>query len=416
MLIASRVAPWIAISFGLSAAACGGSESASPGGGGDAGGADVVSGEGGAVTEGGGGGEDASEPWIAVPLSSCVGDIYTTPVTIGGSQVFNAIIDTGSTSFGVAAKACTNCDVTPEYTPGTSATDEKQTASSQYGSGSWSGEIYQDAITIGAEPPLPVKFASITSQMTFFQTAQCDSKVKSYQAILGLGPTAVAVKGTNGYFDDLVSAQHVPDVFATELCSTGGTLWFGGWDASAITAAPQYTPMAAGIDADYYAVTLSSITVAGTSVPVGSGQSGLGAVSFVDTGTSIFILAQTPFAAVTSAITASAGFTSVFGAGSTLLSNPGTCLASTKTAAEIDAALPALTLVFGSNPGISVQAAPSESYLMNMNNQWCSAITGPMGQEFPISAILGSPILRSNVVIFDRANSRVGFAPHAPCN
>jgi hypothetical protein len=32
-----------------------------------------------------------------------------------------------------------------------------------------------------------------------------------------------------------------------------------------------------------------------------------------------------------------------------------------------------------------------------------------------IAAILGAPILRSNVVIFDRANHRVGFAPHTAC-
>lgn len=413
MRLTSLVAPWIAVSLGLSASACGGSEAASPGGGTDAGGADVVSGDSAAVSEAG---EDASAPWVAVPLYSCVGDVYTTPVTIGGSQVFNAIIDTGSTTFGVAATTCTDCDVTPEYTPGTTATDEKQTASSQYGLGSWSGEIYQDTLTIGAEPALPVKFASITTQSMFFQTAQCDSKVKSYQAILGLGPTAVALPGTNGYFDDLVSAQHVPDVFGLQLCSTGGTLWLGGWDASATTAAPQYTPMVTtGIDADYYAVTLSSITVNGTSVPVGSGKSGLAAVSFVDTGTSIFVLAQTPFTAVTNAIKASAGFTSIFGATSTLLENPGSCAEVTKTPAEIDAALPALTLVFGSSPGISVQAAPSESYLTTGgSNEWCSSIA--TDQEIPVAGILGAPVLRSNVVIIDRANKQVGFAPHTPCN
>jgi hypothetical protein len=35
--------------------------------------------------------------------------------------------------------------------------------------------------------------------------------------------------------------------------------------------------------------------------------------------------------------------------------------------------------------------------------------------EMPISAILGSPILRSNIVIFDRENKRIGFAPQTAC-
>ena len=36
-------------------------------------------------------------------------------------------------------------------------------------------------------------------------------------------------------------------------------------------------------------------------------------------------------------------------------------------------------------------------------------------QPFPLASILGAPVLRSNVVIFDRAKKRIGFAPHAPC-
>jgi hypothetical protein len=28
---------------------------------------------------------------------------------------------------------------------------------------------------------------------------------------------------------------------------------------------------------------------------------------------------------------------------------------------------------------------------------------------------MGSPVLKSNVVIFDRANKRIGFAPHTAC-
>jgi hypothetical protein len=29
--------------------------------------------------------------------------------------------------------------------------------------------------------------------------------------------------------------------------------------------------------------------------------------------------------------------------------------------------------------------------------------------------LLGGPVLRSNIVVFDRANQRIGFAPHQPC-
>jgi hypothetical protein len=88
----------------------------------------------------------------------------------------------------------------------------------------------------------------------------------------------------------------------------------------------------------------------------------------------------------------------------------------TQTKAALDAALPALTLTFGTSPAITVKALPTESYLFQYGGQWCSAIAAPpAGTQFPIGAIMGAPVLRSNVVIFDRAQSRIGFAPHAPC-
>jgi len=413
----SRVAHWMALSLGLSTAACGGAEAgAGPGSTQDGGTTDGVASDDGGASEAGEGGPaaDSGGPWTAIPLSSCVGSIYTATVTIGGSQAFQAIVDTGSTTFGVASSKCTDCTgVTPSYTPGSSATDEKQTVNAAYGSGSWTGELYQDSIAPGTETPIPVKFAAINTQSTFFQPAQCDSKIASYQAILGLGPTGAALKGTQGYFDELVAQQHVPDVFATELCTTGGTLWLGGYDPAATTAPPVYTPMAPGVDTVYYAITLTSITVNGTTVPVASAQYSL---ALVDTGTSIFILGQTAFNAVTAAIAASPGFAPIFGSsGAAWFNDPNNCVAVPKTKAEIDAALPALTLTFGS--GVTAQAAPTESYLQSAEGDWCPAMIGQaQGQSFPAAAVMGSPILKSNVVVFDRANSRIGFAPHAACN
>jgi hypothetical protein len=37
------------------------------------------------------------------------------------------------------------------------------------------------------------------------------------------------------------------------------------------------------------------------------------------------------------------------------------------------------------------------------------------GQDAPVAAIMGAPILRSNVLIFDRAQKRLGLAPHTAC-
>ena len=90
-----------------------------------------------------------------------------------------------------------------------------------------------------------------------------------------------------------------------------------------------------------------------------------------------------------------------------------------QTKEALDAALPPLTLTFGSSPAVSVQATATESYLLTHGGgQWCPSVTplAPDASSFPgIAAHLGAPLLASNVVIFDRANQRVGFAPHAAC-
>jgi hypothetical protein len=75
-----------------------------------------------------------------------------------------------------------------------------------------------------------------------------------------------------------------------------------------------------------------------------------------------------------------------------------------------------LTLAFGDDESVTVQAVATESYLVPYQGYWCPALYGmDQGHDFPFAAILGSPVLRSRVVVFDRANRRVGFAPHAPC-
>jgi hypothetical protein len=353
---------------------------------------------------------------LAISLSSCVPTVYTLPVTLGGSQTFQMLLDTGSTTLGVAATGCSCGPASPLYTPSSTAVDQKQTATSQYGSGSWSGEIYQESVAIGTSATAPTKLVAISQQTQFFEPLQCDSKTGGMQGILGMGPAAAAVQGTNGFFDQYVATNKVPNVFATELCETTGTLWLGGFDPAATTAAPVYTPSSDLYSTYYHTVNLASITVGSTTVPVSSGQY---TDSVVDTGTSIFLLGSTAYSALAAAIQADAKFTQLFGSSFFPPANsqqPG-CAAVTETKATLDAALPELTLTFGSGQTVTAKATATESYLFNYGGQWCSAIAGiDQGpQSFPLASIMGSPVLRSNVVIFDVAQKRIGFAPHAPC-
>lgn len=362
-------------------------------------------------------GADGGAGVVVVPLSSCVPNEYTAHATIGGSQQFELVVDTGSTSLGVAATGCSCGGATPMYTPGPTAVDQKQMANSQFGTGSWSGEIYQDSVSLGSSSTAPTNLVAIASQSNFFAPFMCDSTEPGVQGVVGFGPAAAAVSGTNGFFDQYVATNHTADVFATELCDTTGTLWLGGFDPAAMAGPVQYTPLAADVTSTvYYTVNLASITVNGTTIAVGANAQFPDSV--VDTGTSIFLLNATSYTALTAAIQSDAMFQQIFGTSFFPAVNSQTpgCKTVTQTKAQLDAALPELTLTFGSNPGISVKAAPTESYLFTYAGDWCTAMIGGDSNTLgPIAGIMGNPVLRSNVVVFDRAQRRIGFAPHAPC-
>jgi hypothetical protein len=405
----------------LATSACGGSDAAVQSTPGDGGGVEGAAGDAqvtveAGATEGGEPGDDAGTSGLqAIPLYSCSldGIAYTVGATIG-SQQFQLTVDTGSTTLGVASSSCSGCDVTPEYTPGATAVDQKKTASSQYGTGSWTGEIYKDTVALPPTATTPLEFVAIDTQSMFFEPIPCDSKSGSMQGIVGFAPVAAALPGTQGLMDQFAATQKVPNIFATKLCDTGGSLWLGGFDPSATTAAPQYTPFTTQFfDLGYYGVNLVSIEVNGTTVPVASGTY---ADSLVDTGTSIFALNTTTYDALTAAIGSDAAFTKEFG-GASFFSAATPCATSSATKATLDATMPGLTLTFGSNPAITVQATATESYLFSAEGEgWCSAIQGfDQSNEAPVAAIMGAPVLRSNVLVFDRAQKRLGFAPHTAC-
>ena len=359
---------------------------------------------------------------VAVPLLPCSVRIYAANVTVG-TQTFSLVVDTGSTTLAVAAQGCASCvdaGITDLYQPGSTATDEHATASATYGTLStkgWSGEIYDDTVSVG---PLaaPVRLVAIQQDMAFLPGLQCGSgSTAAIPGVVGFARSPAATAGTTGFFDDLVAAGQAEDVFATMLCPNGGTLWLGGYDPSFTTAPFQWAPWScSATDPYFYSVDIASIAAAGTSVPIATGAY-TGAL--FDTGSEVSTLPTAAFRAVTSAIASSPSFAQVFGAStSSMFANPPTCATLSQTKAELDATLPSLTFTFAANPAVQVNAVATESYLSTTGSGvWCSALfpLDPSGSFPGVAAHLGAPFLSSSVVVFDRANQRVGFAPHAAC-
>jgi hypothetical protein len=344
---------------------------------------------------------DAPLPGVAaIPLMSPDGTFYTAATTIG-AQSFAMVVDTGSTTAAVAGTSCTTCAVTPKYTPGTSATDQHQAASAQYGSGSWNGEIFSDQMGLGAmTPAVAVKLASISSEKTFF-----DGNNNAFQGLLGLGGDGLLTQGTTSYFDGVVAAG-VMNIVSFEMCDAdGGTMWLGGYDPAHTAAAPQYASMSSQLP--YYAVTLSDLKLGTTSVGFTS------STAIVDTGTSLFYVSQTVANnIVTQANKATTVFTGAF------TSQQGVFCATTKTgvtAAQIDAALPPLALTFnGTGGAFTITAPATSSYLLDTGGgMYCIGISSnPQLAGFTLMGDIG---MRGFVTIFDRVNHQVGFAPEKGC-
>ncbi len=352
--------------------------------------------------------------FVAVPLDVCGPALqYAATATIGGTQQFQLVIDTGSSALGVAGSTCTSCGVTPEYTPDSTAIDEMQTDTADYGTGMWTGEVYQDNVAMGPSQAVPVKFGSMTSQSMFLGQAQCVAHNNGIQGIVGLAyPGAVSQAGTTPFFDIYYNTENVPDLFAMKLCDTTGTLWLGGFDGSQVTAAPKFTPLISPDMYQLYVVDFESLTIGSTTIQVGNGAN-----SLVDTGTSIFTLNDTAYNALAAALNANTTFTQTLGANFLPPANTPTitCEAVQQTKAQLDAMLPPLTLTFGTGASaVTIQAAATDSYLYysGQGQDWCVGIGGGGGSA---GAIVGAPILKSNVLIFDRANSQLGFAPKTPC-
>ena len=202
-----------------------------------------------------------------------------------------------------------------------------------------------------------------------------------------------------------------------EMCDTGGTMWLGGFDATAAASTPVFTPMLP-IDAQsnpFYAVNVTDMGLGGTSL-------GFGSSTFqnpiVDTGTTIFYIPTAVDTALLAAINASAGFKALF-PGQTLSDNNCAQGATTVTAAMVDAMLPPMSMSFAGmagSPDVTVSVPPMASYLYGGTpGQVCFAFAdGGTGSQY--FGVMGDTIMRAFVTVIDVDAHRVGFAPDAGCH
>jgi hypothetical protein len=344
-------------------------------------------------------------PPTAIALANAQAEAYTIGVTVGG-QMFNAVLDTGSSTLAVAGASCSNCTgVSPLYTPGSSAMDLGSGVDASYGIGEWMGELYSDSVTVTGDAlaPFSMKFGDVEAQTDFFQAGG------TADAIIGFNPQ-VEVPGTDTYIADRVNAGD-SGVFAIQLCPYNGTLWFGGADKTHEVSDEQYAALAPmGSDQPYYEIALQSATIGGVDI-------GLSGAAVPDTGTTTIVLPTDAGNAFAAAVNASSGYQSIFSGQAFKLSAAGMLecsLRTTKSASDIDAALPKFEITLNDLDGnpFTLSMNATESYLHAFGDQYCVDVA-ELGDAPAV--ILGDAFLTSFISVFDPVNSKIGFAPQQGC-
>lgn len=346
-------------------------------------------------------------------LTGCAATIFSTPITIG-SQTFAVLVDTGSSSLAVASSQCTACGETPlspRYSPGPTATQVPGSVQAVYGSGSWSGRAFRDDVAMAGLGSVHMTIGAIDQSSSFFQKSSCQATYQqgnTFQGILGMAYGRIAPEPTDAYWDALVDDSDTPDIFAMQMCTASGRMWTGGYDAAFFAGALAWTPI---IQTAWYVVGMGGLSFGSQSVSVPASAYG---TTIVDSGTTAILMPNGVYSALVSLIEANSYFRTNFGAA---FYGSSQCVIPMNGADRntLNANLPKLSIAL--NGGVTLSLNAVSSYIIAETDDsgtvyYCSGLSGWDNDQ----TILGYAALNQYTVVYDRANTRIGFAPAAYCD
>eukprot|EP00656_Telonema_subtile_P027147 TRINITY_DN2916_c0_g1_i1.p2 TRINITY_DN2916_c0_g1~~TRINITY_DN2916_c0_g1_i1.p2 ORF type:complete len:370 (+),score=118.06 TRINITY_DN2916_c0_g1_i1:129-1238(+) len=301
---------------------------------------------------------------------------YYGPISIGTPpQQFNVIFDTGSSNLWVPSKTGfmpLNFHHKYDNTKSSTYTKNGTDFSIRYGSGSLTGFVSSDTVTLGSSVLPNTLFAEATKEpgLAF--------KVGKFDGIMGMAFQAIAVDGIQpAWYAALDSADDKAfGVYLGGTTGVGGEMTLGGTDTAHYTGDISYVPVSR---AKYWQVTVDTFSIGSLSK----------VEAIVDTGTSLLVAPPDVVTAFGKKI------------GATLVAGKEWTLDCSKVAA-----LPDLDITIG---GKAYPLKGSE-YVLNVSGQ---CLLGMMGMDLSkegLSLILGDVFIRKYYTVFDLGNTRVGFA------
>ncbi|KAJ8108925.1 hypothetical protein ONZ43_g6278 [Nemania bipapillata] len=320
-----------------------------------------------------------------LPISNFMNAQYFSEISIGTPpQDFKVILDTGSSNLWVPSQSCGSiaCFLHSKYDSSSSSTYKKNGTEFEirYGSGSLSGFVSQDDVSIGDLTIKGQDFAEATSEPGLaFAFGRFDG-------ILGLGFDRISVNGIVPPFYQLVNQKLIDEpVFAFYLNSESGSddseVVFGGVDKDHYTGKITEIPLRRQA---YWEVDLDSISFGDETAELDN----TGVI--LDTGTSLIALPSDLAELLNKEMGAKKGYNGQY---------------------SIDCAardsLPDVTFKLS---GYDFSISPYD-YVLEVSG---SCISTFMGMDFPAPvgplAILGDAFLRKWYSIYDLGKGTVGLA------
>jgi len=310
-------------------------------------------------------------------------DYYGTVAIGTPAQNFKLLFDTGSSDLWVPSVSCTqssSCLNHQKFDGSKSSSYQAgtQSFSIQYGTGSMTGVVSQDVVSV-AGLKINQSFGEANTEADFFnQTA--------FDCILGMGYGTISSEGVTTPFNNMVQQLNIDPVFSFHMGFAanggGGELTLGGYDSSQFTGTLQYSPVTTQT---YWNIGLQSVSVNGQDSGVQAQDAA------IDTGTTLIVAPDTDAQAINQLIGAQAvpGQDGVY----SIACNP--------------SGLPDVVLTFNGNKF----TVPATSYVFSNGDGTCmSGIAGDGGMGLT-QWIVGDVFLRTYYAVFDSGNNQVGFAP-----
>eukprot|EP01095_Lingulamoeba_sp_RSL-Kostka_P003858 TRINITY_DN14977_c0_g1_i1.p1 TRINITY_DN14977_c0_g1~~TRINITY_DN14977_c0_g1_i1.p1 ORF type:complete len:422 (-),score=152.86 TRINITY_DN14977_c0_g1_i1:174-1439(-) len=366
-----------------------------------------------------------------VPLlgnETLIGEYYVDVYLGSNNQHFTTQLDTGSSDLAIPDTSCSTCGKHPDgpYDSSKSSDSDSISCSSNkvtcpkctssqcsysiaYGDGSgFDASVYLDDMTFGG-----LKAQQYFGAITQEHAGQGQSGFEPYpvDGIMGFAYGKISEIGAPTVFETLVNDGQIDNVFSMCLNATGGYLTLGE-AGTHHTGNFVYTPI---VQEQFYTIYLDDMSVFGNSIGVSADTyNRFGTI--VDSGTTLLILPNAAYSALEDTLKDSCGSNNLVGiCGVSNFVNIFNGFCYQMTEQEV-MEYPPIRFTFGKgNSQIDVSISP-KSYLRQgycSDPSYYALAIAKGGLLSPL--ILGDTFMQNFETVFDRANTRVGFAPVHGC-